>query len=473
MTDPAGPLTKSEVEALPYHELQAALRLRGLRAKGPTAELKERLLQYDGPEAATELTAGSSDEAQPQPKRRGRPPKTPKAAAQDEEDSDSDEDEDTNDHLPSAQASRATKAKRPTTGATGTPAAALSKAQHTAGRMTTTAGHVAGQVADGVKSAVKSAQQAVHQSAEKVQEVWTSTRKQLTRTFTHTPEGNTAQRSTRRWPQLDTVRHNVAHQAKRTYGFAKHTLHQAAAAVPRQARYITNWLHTQKARLRFVFAGQQDPNAPRCNRQLNFTSLDTVLDRKPEWVGVRESLHEVWDGVRHNDAKGIGVLLAGPTGAGLVPGMSAVQAVKDSLLAGTNCENCFLSFKSADLPKSAGELQSKLAKFLIRCPNGIVMVSDLHSLPSSVLSVFNNALSESGHFTDFGRQVAASNALYVFTIEVDVNLLTPASEEALAKKVKKALVDRLAHSQDLTKVAEAFRRRLDVVAPLAPLVNLN
>ena len=59
-----------------------------------------------------------------------------------------------------------------------------------------------------------------------------------------------------------------------------------------------------------------------------------------------------------------------------------------------SCLTGLRAAQSEDLPSSAGELQSKLAKFLIRCPNGIVMVTDLQSMPSSVLSVFNNALSE-------------------------------------------------------------------------------
>lgn len=42
---------------------------------------------------------------------------------------------------------------------------------------------------------------------------------------------------------------------------------------------------------------------PRCNGHLNFTSLDTVLDHNPAWDGLRETVHEVCDGMRLHPTK--------------------------------------------------------------------------------------------------------------------------------------------------------------------------
>ena len=49
--------------------------------------------------------------------------------------------------------------------------------------------------------------------------------------------------------------------------------------------------------------GWQSLHAPPCNQQLNFTSLDAVLAREAQWQGVRETLHDVWHGERHNKVK--------------------------------------------------------------------------------------------------------------------------------------------------------------------------
>lgn len=45
------------------------------------------------------------------------------------------------------------------------------------------------------------------------------------------------------------LRHNLDYQAKRSYGFAKHTLHEAATAVPRQVHYMWDWADHQKDRV--------------------------------------------------------------------------------------------------------------------------------------------------------------------------------------------------------------------------------
>lgn len=54
-----------------------------------------------------------------------------------------------------------------------------------------------------------------------------------------------------------------------------------------------------------------------------------------------------------------------------------------------------LSHGRADAP---GAVQKQLGSFLKRCPQGVVIVENVHKLHPRLLPIFINALSEHGHF---------------------------------------------------------------------------
>ena len=124
---------------------------------------------------------------------------------------------------------------------------------------------------------------------------------------------------------------------------------------------------------------------------------------------------------------------------------------------------------------AAGLVQKKFARFLRRCPDGVVLVDGgaIQPRPAAVMPLIT-ALSERGTFTLNGRDVSPASALFVVTIRTDVPGMEPVSatldEDETNQKVKGRLLAWLVgsgrpRSDDPKAInALALRRRFDVTA---------
>lgn len=115
-----------------------------------------------------------------------------------------------------------------------------------------------------------------------------------------------------------------------------------------------------------------------------------------------------------------GVLLACPDSN---VSSAASAAVVSSLSPG--CGHCLQHFTMPQLAAMiragqgsdlAGQAQKSLVKTLQGCSHAVVVVEGIEAMPSALLPVFINALSEHGHFEHNGKQVPAWNALVVATV---------------------------------------------------------
>jgi len=137
--------------------------------------------------------------------------------------------------------------------------------------------------------------------------------------------------------------------------------------------------------------------------------------------------------------------------------------VQDKQLAGVESEEV------------AGLLQKKLARFLRRCPEGIVLVDGGAIVPrEAAVMPLIIALSERSVFQYNGRDIPVGSALLIMTIRTDIPQMEPISaavdEDKGSSSVKGRLVAWLVGSgrprgEDPKVInALALRRRFDVVA---------
>ena len=123
----------------------------------------------------------------------------------------------------------------------------------------------------------------------------------------------------------------------------------------------------------------------------------------------------------------------------------------------------------------AGFLQKKLARFLRRCPDGIVLIDGGAIVPREpAVMPLITALSEQSVFVYNGRDIPVGSALLIMTVRTDLPQMEPISgtldEDKASSSVKGRLVAWLVGSgrprgEDPKVVnALALRRRFDVVA---------
>lgn len=125
------------------------------------------------------------------------------------------------------------------------------------------------------------------------------------------------------------------------------------------------------------------------------------------------------------------------------------------------------------MAEARGQLQRRLVTTLQRCPYAAIVIdaSTIAAAPEVALPVLINALSERGHFQHGGGQVPASGAVYVVTMASPAGgqlmSAAAASEDVFKSAAKAMFVEMLAGLQGTPArgLAEALRRRLDVVAP--------
>ncbi|KAK9909097.1 hypothetical protein WJX75_007082 [Coccomyxa subellipsoidea] len=209
-----------------------------------------------------------------------------------------------------------------------------------------------------------------------------------------------------------------------------------------------------------------------CAAQLDAGALVAIVSHKPIYEGLRTSLQDIWLGHKEDPHKGAGVLLVGSSDAANAAAALALEKALPS-----SCRSCILSLKAgqashghADAP---GAVQKLLAGFLKRCPQGVIVLEDVQKLHPRLLPVFINALSEHGHFEVDGKAVPSWGALYVATmLDANGEALSQSGEETFKKEAKRALTAQLLAHPSAEQVpgyrahTEAFRRRLEYVAPL-------
>ncbi|KAK9819652.1 hypothetical protein WJX72_000773 [[Myrmecia] bisecta] len=285
----------------------------------------------------------------------------------------------------------------------------------------------------------------------------------------------------------------IAHGGQKAQQWSSHRTSHAQDWVKDLARQSSDTLHSVQARLSRTGAdmwhaareklealykitrnGNEGAPIMKCTQQMDARVLDLILDDSSTWAGIKASLLDVWRGHKEDARKGTGVLLAGPSREAC---SAAAKAVAASLP--IECARCMLLLKGEDMagggPDAAGGLQSTLARFLTRCPYGVVVLDGIQHVHPVVLPVLINALSEQGHFEQGGKPVEAWHALYIITLRVPPQILAQGDEEVLRSVTKKNLVKRLTAprgdmdepaSDKTMAAADAFRRRLEHVAPL-------
>ena len=154
-------------------------------------------------------------------------------------------------------------------------------------------------------------------------------------------------------------------------------------------------------------------------------------------------------------------------------GAAAVEAALDGALPACSAARCRLSLRGGDfsgIAEPRATLQAALSAFLTRCPGGLILMHDAHSLPGAALPALLPLLSEGGLYTSRGAGVPAWRAAAVLTARLPLGIAAVGGEEALARAAKAALADMMAAAaggdEAARNVARALRRRVDAVAPL-------
>ena len=119
-----------------------------------------------------------------------------------------------------------------------------------------------------------------------------------------------------------------------------------------------------------------------------------------------------------------------------------------------------------------GELQRRMVTFLRKCPAGVVILEAAHMLPAHALPALIPALSEGGQYMHDGVNVPTSAATYILSVSLSgaASLEWLSSERVFTRRAKDSVADTFAAREGgsglaESAVVEAFRRRIDFVAP--------
>eukprot|EP00854_Cymbomonas_tetramitiformis_P002654 gene2654-3421_t len=227
---------------------------------------------------------------------------------------------------------------------------------------------------------------------------------------------------------------------------------------------------------------------PVCTEEVNPLQLRWLLPAEELWASWAHQL-EVdltggWKYDRENLApKALTLLLVEPNGEGI--SLERLQDAVAAALPRCLAQDCLLFLDGStfaeqeDFKEARGELQQLLARFLMRCPHGVVSLRGLQAMQVEVLPALQSAVSESGAYTYNGRAVPSTGATFILTAELPKAAMTScvSDEDRCSQDVKSALE---AHWQgareyettsavsfeDALTYARAFRRRIDFVAPM-------
>ncbi|KAK9834021.1 hypothetical protein WJX81_003652 [Elliptochloris bilobata] len=259
-------------------------------------------------------------------------------------------------------------------------------------------------------------------------------------------------------------------------GETAHAARQRAGAAAAHAGRTASEAWQRTFRVRLVRRGSRGHGVGRpCAAALDADALDAILRNASQWDGTRALMRDVWRGHKEDPRKGAGVLLAGGSAAAL---QAATLAIKQALP--PICSGCLLVLQAerGDLSNGGAEnrglLQSRLAAFLKACPASVIVLESVQALHPELLPVLVNALGEGGAFEADGSPVPAWKATYVVSMLVPGALFDAEGDTAFGAAVKKELTSALKGKAegsalalaDAARDAEAFRRRLEYVAPL-------
>eukprot|EP00898_Chlorokybus_atmophyticus_P004560 jgi/Chlat1/5104/Chrsp33S05024 len=168
---------------------------------------------------------------------------------------------------------------------------------------------------------------------------------------------------------------------------------------------------------------------------------------------------------RAQPTKALVALLAGRTQGNSQKAAQAVSAVFSQCVS-TRCLLHIIggdySNSSVSSQESRGQLQLRLAEFLDKCPDGVIVVEALDSIQADVLNALVPALSETGSYAHMGKSIPAWNALVLLTMEVpSFSKEWLKSHDDFDHAVKHYLQTRIQH--ELT--SKVIRRRVEYVLP--------
>jgi hypothetical protein len=206
------------------------------------------------------------------------------------------------------------------------------------------------------------------------------------------------------------------------------------------------------------------------NGKLNTAVLKSVLrvNKGAGWEELDLSLTDAWAGGKiAADTNKANVILfvcsssSSNSCANTVSELSAAAPVASTLI-----------LNQVELTAGKGHLQSRLAQFLKQQPNGVIVVPDVEQIALDILPVLNNVMGEYGAVMRDGEEISAADATFLLTWQAPPGILAEDSETSFSLAAKKDLT--LLMREDVDEddeagqaVVDAFRRRIDLVAPVA------
>ena len=210
---------------------------------------------------------------------------------------------------------------------------------------------------------------------------------------------------------------------------------------------------------------------PPFDGRLNKAVLNAVV--RKNWEELNIVLQEVWNGGKAaSEQSKANVVL-------FVCGSPAACSHAAQQLSAAGPPQATLTLSPAELSslvtndsQAKGSLQSMLAAFLKRQPHGVVLIPGVDKIPISVLPVLNNVMGEYGSLIVDGESVSSTDATFLMTWLGPGAVVAEDSEPAFSLAAKKDLTLLLrgegegGDDEVVMAVTDAFRRRIDVVAPV-------
>lgn len=208
--------------------------------------------------------------------------------------------------------------------------------------------------------------------------------------------------------------------------------------------------------------------APQC--LIDEASVAALLPTSEAWSGLKEAVAAATSaGQKVHPEKAVALLLV------CGEDEEDCDASNSSTSELTAKPECQLTLEAGSLGSDRGNLQKTLTTFLRQHPTGLVVLHRLDQLAVDHLPVLINALSEQGGFEDNGSTVSTAAATIIMTMQMGEEVhMRKETEAAFKVKAKAHLVglmvekyEAAGESSDLAgRMAAAFRRRIDFVAPL-------
>ncbi len=202
------------------------------------------------------------------------------------------------------------------------------------------------------------------------------------------------------------------------------------------------------------------------NGKLNRAVLASILrtNKGAGWEELDLSLTDAWAGGKiaaDTSKANVMLFVCGNNCANTVSELSAAAPVASTLVLNT-----------AELQSGKGHLQSRLAQFLKQQSNGVIVVPDVEKISLDILPVLNNVMGEYGAVMRDGEEISAADATFLLTWRAPPAILAEDSETSFNLAAKRDLVTIMREDVDKDDeagkaVLDAFRRRIDLVAPVA------